>query len=183
MTRNNGNSRHDRRDQVGMRLATGLGWFSIALGAIELLASRSITRALGMRGDENLIRLYGVRELATGVGILTSEDPAPWLWARVGGDALDLGTLGIHFNDENRKKDQVGIALANVAMVTALDVYCAQRLGKKSKEQPMLHDYSNRSGLPRPPAEMRGAARDFDMPRDMTQPLQPRDHRDFDQKY
>ena len=30
---------------------------------------------------------------ATGVGILASRSPAPWLWARVAGDGLDMATL------------------------------------------------------------------------------------------
>lgn len=33
-----------------------------------------------------------------------------------------------------------------------------------------MHDYSNRSGFPRSPEEMRGAARDFEIPRDMRTP-------------
>ena len=179
MHRNNGKSSRHRKDRVATRLATGLGWFSIALGAVELLAARAITKSLGMRGDENLVRLYGVRELATGVGILTSEDPAPWIWGRVGGDALDLGTLGVHFSEDNPKRDNIGIALANVAMITALDVYCAQRLSRQAQPRPILHDYSNRSGLPRPPEEMRGAARDFDIPNDMRNPTPPFSHEDF----
>lgn len=46
-----------------------------------------------MHGQERLIRAYGVREIAKGVGILTSPNPTPWLWGRVAGDALDLATL------------------------------------------------------------------------------------------
>jgi hypothetical protein len=41
-------------------LARGLGVFSFALGLYELLAARSLTRALGMRGNETLVRAYGV---------------------------------------------------------------------------------------------------------------------------
>jgi hypothetical protein len=33
-----------------------------------------------------------------------------------------------------------------------------------------MRDYSRRSGLPRPPDQMRGAARDFDLPPDMREP-------------
>jgi hypothetical protein len=181
MNRNNGNSqRNGHGDRVGSRMATGLGWFSIALGAVELLATRAITKALGMRGDHNLVRLYGVREMVTGVGILTSYDPAPWLWGRVAGDALDLGTLGVHFSDSNPKRDNVGIALANVAMIAALDVYCAQRLSRKSQQPVIFHDYSDRSGLPRPPEEMRGVARTSEMPGDRRNVEAFETHRDFD---
>jgi len=34
-----------------------------------------------------------------------------------------------------------------------------------------LHDYSDRSGFPDLPAAMRGAAKDFEAPRDMRAPL------------
>ena len=49
-------------------LARALGWFSLGLGLAELLAAPRITRSLGLRGKERLIRAYGVREIAAGIG-------------------------------------------------------------------------------------------------------------------
>src|SRR4051812_7131806 len=120
--------RHGNGDPTGLKIAQGLGWFSIALGALELFATRELTRSLGMRGNEPLVQLYGLREIATGIGILMSKDPTPWIWGRVVGDALDMGTLAAHLNDENRQAENVAIALGNVAAVTAVDIYCAQKL-------------------------------------------------------
>src|SRR3954471_24857085 len=120
--------RHGNGDPTGLKIAHGLGWFSIALGALELLATRSLTRSLGMRGNEPLVQLYGLREIATGIGILLSKDPTPWVWGRVLGDALDMGTLAVHLNDENSEEANVAMALGNVAVVTAADIYCARRL-------------------------------------------------------
>ena len=74
-------------------MARGLGWFSIGLGLAEVLAPRALTRGLGMEGNEQLVQAYGLREIATGIGILSSDQPAPWIWGRVGGDALDMATL------------------------------------------------------------------------------------------
>src|SRR3954452_22927910 len=68
-------------------MARGLGWFSIGLGLAEVLAPRALTRGLGMEGNEQLVQAYGLREIATGIGILSSDQPAPWIWGRVGGDA------------------------------------------------------------------------------------------------
>ena len=102
------------------KLAYGLGWFSIALGAMELFATRKLTRALGMRGQERLVQAYGVREIVTGIGILTSPDPTPWLWGRVAGDALDLGTLAYAY-PENRKHTALAIASAVWARVASVD--------------------------------------------------------------
>ena len=153
------------------RLARGLGWFSIALGAAELLAPRTLCRALGMEGSETLVRAYGVREALTGVAILTSHDPTPWIMGRVGGDALDLATLAGGFDGRNSKAGNLLAATVAVAAVTALDVVCAQglmadkRLG--SGEWP---EYRRRSGFPRDPSAMRGAARDFKAPADFRIP-------------
>jgi hypothetical protein len=152
-------------------LARGLGWFSIGLGLAELLAPRGLAEALGMEEHSGLIRAYGARELATGIGILASEDPTPWMWGRVGGDALDLATLASGLSEENPQRGAVMLAMAAVAGVTMLDIYCAQQLtSQRSESWVPMPDYSDRSGLPRPPSEMRGAASDYETPRDMRAP-------------
>jgi len=135
-------------------MANGLGWFSIGLGLIEVVAPQMLARSLGMRRNETMLRAYGLREIATGVGILSAKDPTPWVWGRVGGDALDLATLATGFNDSNERKDNVGLALAAVAGVTLLDALCAMAL--KSGDQPRpLPDYSDRSGFPHGRPNMR----------------------------
>jgi hypothetical protein len=157
-------------------LAKGLGWFSIGLGLAELLAARPLCRALGMEGRETLIRAYGARELATGVAILMSHDPTPWIWGRVGGDALDIATLATGFEGENRQRDNLTAATIAVAGVTALDIYVANGLtGEKRLSAPGAYDYGERSGFPRRPAAMRGAASDFEVPDDfrVPDPLRP----------
>src|SRR5436190_19397243 len=115
MARNTDNTLwHGNGDRTALKVARGLGWFSIALGALELFATRELRRSLGMRGDEPLLRLYGLREITTGIGILMSNDPTPWIWGRVLGDALDTGTLAAHLNDENPEATNVAVALGNV---------------------------------------------------------------------
>ena len=151
-------------------LARGLGWFSIGLGLAEVLAPRSLTRALGLGGQERLVQAYGLREIATGVAILAAKDPTPWVWGRVGGDALDLATLAGGFHEGNRHKANVGMALGAVAAVSALDVYCATALGAQSEPSAPMRDYSRRTGFPREPQAMRGAASDFTVPPDMRVP-------------
>src|SRR5919112_5715207 len=98
-------NRSSRRDSSADALARGLGWFSIGLGLAEVIAPGALARALGMRGHEGLIRAYGVREIATGIGVLASEDPTPWIWGRVAGDALDLATLATAVERKNRKQE------------------------------------------------------------------------------
>lgn len=157
-------------------LARGLGWFSIGLGVLELVAPHSLARALGMEERAELIRAYGMREVATGLGILSQRDPTPWVWGRVGGDLLDLATLATGLDGANRHRGKVGLALAAVAGVTVLDVICAQSLAsERAWARRPVRDYSDLRGMPAPPAAMRGAARDFEVPPDMRipEPLRP----------
>jgi hypothetical protein len=163
---------HNRSNNHAVhRLAQGLGWFSIGLGLTELLAPRAVGRFLGMEERAELLRGYGAREIVAGVGILAQEDPTPWLWGRVGGDVLDLGTLAMGLGRSNPQRGNVAIALGAVAGVTALDVLCARSLRDDRGRSPLrLRDYGSRSGLPRSPDEMRGAARDLETPQDMRTP-------------
>ncbi len=109
-------------------LARGLGWFSIGLGIAEIVAPHAITRALGLRRQEGLMRAYGLREIGTGVGILMAEDPAPWIWGRVGGDALDLATVAGGLGSS--KRGRALLALVALGGVTAVDVACGRQLGQ-----------------------------------------------------
>ncbi len=111
-------------------LARGLGWFSIGLGVAELVATRPLARYLGMEDRKGLLRLFGLREVAAGIGLLSRERLAPWLWARVAGDALDLAVLGGAFTGHPGRRANVGIAAGAVAGVTALDVFAGQRLSR-----------------------------------------------------
>jgi hypothetical protein len=164
-------ARYNQSRTPAETMATGLGWFSIGLGLAEIVAPRALCRALGMEGKERIVSAYGVREVMTGIAILTSHDPTPWIWGRVGGDALDLATLATGLEGDNPKKENVGMAMGAVLGVTALDIVCAQRLtDQKSLAAPGTYDYSKRSGFPRSASAMRGAASDFETPRDMRNP-------------
>ena len=67
---------HQSRAQA---LACGLGFFSIGLGIAELVAPRVIASLAGARVSPSVIRLYGMREIATGVGLLMAWKRGPWL--------------------------------------------------------------------------------------------------------
>ena len=116
------------------KLARGLGWFSITLGAIELLAPRVLSKALGLEGHDHVFQAYGAREIATGVGILSARDPAPWIWGRVAGDALDLATLAGNVGT-SRSKTAMSVALVAVAGVTALDIICGKALERNGGDR------------------------------------------------
>ena len=110
------------------KIAKGLGWFSIGLGLAEVFAPRQLNRMLGVREHNKLVRSFGLREIGAGTGILARDRKlAPWLWARVAGDALDLGALAVATRD-SRKRGMLAFAIANVAAITALDVWTGLRL-------------------------------------------------------
>jgi uncharacterized membrane protein len=120
-----------RNSSTTDRLTKGLGWFSVGLGLAEMVAPRTVANATGVRENmknRSLLRLYGLRELAAGIGILTQDRPAGWMWARVGGDVLDLSSLAAALTDERNDKKRVALSIASVIGVTAADLYCAQQL-------------------------------------------------------
>jgi hypothetical protein len=119
----------ERRLDDGRTLARALGWFSIGLGAVEVLAPRRVTRFLGV--DERhtkLIRAYGLRELASGAAILSQRIPTKAVASRIAGDVLDLATLGAAFRRDDPHGARVLASMALVAGVMALDVLATKQL-------------------------------------------------------
>ena len=112
--------------------ARGLGWLSIGFGLAEVMAPHSLARFLGIRNHGFLFRLMGLREITTGIGILTQRRPAGWLWARVGGDIIDLIALRKAFKSERAKPANIAIATIMVGGITALDALCAQGLSESN---------------------------------------------------
>jgi uncharacterized membrane protein len=113
------------------RLVNALGWFSIGLGLAELAAPRAVAQLIGVEDEDRtrkVLRGYGVREIAAGIGILSRPQPAGWLWGRVAGDILDLSSLGSALSSSRSNRARVGAATAAVIGVTALDVRCALQL-------------------------------------------------------
>jgi hypothetical protein len=148
------------------RLARLLGWMSLAVGVAELVAPGRIAKAVGLEGKENLLRAYGGREIASGVGAL-SIDAGPAMWSRVAGDLVDLGTLaaGARKSEDQDQRRYAGYAIAAVVGVTLLDLFVASALThQRSRSRGETRDYSDRSGFPGGAAKARGAANDFDTP-------------------
>jgi hypothetical protein len=112
--------------------AAFLGYFSVGLGLAELLIPRAVQRFVGVAeprgGTAALTQAFGARELGAGIAILTSRDPAPAVWARVAGDALDIAALGVTLANGRNGRARTLFALGNVLAITALDVLTARRL-------------------------------------------------------
>ena len=132
---NDVNTEWQERSTRAESLAVGLGWFSIALGAAEVLAPGSVARLIGVNErDENSttwLRAMGAREIGNGLAILAQPDRAAWLWSRVGGDALDLSLLGSAMAQDDADRGRLGAATAAVLGVAALDLVCARQLSSE----------------------------------------------------
>jgi len=119
------------------RVAKGLGWFSIGLGLAQITAPRGMARLIGVNDREERTRdtmfAVGMREIASGIGILTRPRPTGWMWTRVGGDVMDLAVLGKAFNSRRNNRNRVAAATAAVVGVTLLDFLTGQELSRESK--------------------------------------------------
>jgi uncharacterized membrane protein len=122
---------HTARSTTAANLAKGLGWFSIGLGLAELLAPREVARLIGAKGTARAhatLRILGVRELISGVGILSGTRDATWVWSRLGGDIMDVALLkagrGSSQSDRARGLAATAVALGVAAMdgLTALEL-------------------------------------------------------------
>lgn len=112
------------------RLARALGWFSIGLGLTEMAAPRVVARLVGVNDNRVVLRALGLREIASGVGILSGRRPAGWLWSRVGGDIIDLAVLGAALKSPNANRRRVAAATAAVTGITLLDLRASQKLSQ-----------------------------------------------------
>lgn len=111
------------------RLSLALGWFSIGLGALELVAAQPIARKLGAPSRKGIVQAFGARELVAGAGLLGAPAHAARVWGRVAGDAMDLAALGAAAAKAPRNGWIRG-ALAFVAAATAIDLIVARGLDK-----------------------------------------------------
>lgn len=110
----------------GDPVAKFLGYFSLGLGATQLLAPRLLGRLIGVGHHPTVMPLFGLREIAAGVGILATGRKAEFLAARVAGDAVDIAALFAAWMDAD-ESDRLRIVSAGLAVagVTALDIACA----------------------------------------------------------
>jgi uncharacterized membrane protein len=121
------------------RVARGLGWLSIGLGLAQITGPGRVARLIGVDDDEanrNTMVAIGVRELASGVGILARERPAGPVWTRVGGDVMDLALLGRALRSDHGQRNRLTAATTAVVGLTILDVLAARSLARASATRP-----------------------------------------------
>jgi hypothetical protein len=118
------------------RLAKALAGFSFGLGLAQLAVPGRFARAIGVpdsSGTRWLLRGLGLREIGSGFGILSQSRPEGWLWARSGGDAMDLALLGRALTAKKAKRSRVTAATAAVAGTMALDLLAGVRFASAGR--------------------------------------------------
>ncbi len=113
------------------QLAKPLGWFSLALGAAELLAPRKIAAAHGAPEGTKVVRAFGAREIAAGAAVLARPNRAWPFLLRAGGDLLDVGAAGLATRKAQGSKRKMALAsLATVAGFFVLDALVARSIAR-----------------------------------------------------
>jgi hypothetical protein len=108
------------------RLPWTLGWVSLGIGLTELTFPRGLCRVMGVsKRYAGLMRVFGLREIASGLGLLLQPHRREWVWARVAGDALDLALLGVAFRLPLSNKGWLGAITVAVTGVTLVDVFAS----------------------------------------------------------
>lgn len=109
-------------------LARGLGWLSLALAGPPLAVPGRFADTLAVGSgarQRTATAVVGVRELVAAAGLLRRPNSA-WLWARVGGDGMDLALLARALrNHDGRGRARTVAATVAVAGIAALDLYAA----------------------------------------------------------
>jgi uncharacterized membrane protein len=124
---------NNERDRQAEQLSTALGFFSIALGASELAAPRTMARVAGLpESSVSVVRALGAREIGHGVSILARPSRALPVWSRVAGDAIDFAVLFSALRSDESDHGRVSTSIAAIAGVAALDVFCASRLSRRN---------------------------------------------------
>src|SRR5258706_6099526 len=105
-----------------------LGALSAGTAVPQLLTPGAFRRAIGIGDGPRqgaATAVVGVREVAAAVGLLRWPSPV-WLWARVGGDVMDLTLLGLGLKSPNNyDKRRTAAAIAAAVGIAGVDVYAA----------------------------------------------------------
>jgi len=121
---------------AGDWLVRALGWASAGAAVPLLLAPGGVDRAIGIDdgpAQRAATAAVGMRKLAAASALLRWPSPV-WLWARVGGDFMDLALLSRSLTSrdyDNYGKRRTAAAIAAIAGILGADVYAAMTRSPK----------------------------------------------------
>jgi uncharacterized membrane protein len=118
---------------AGAWMRRGLAFASLGLGATCLIAPARLATSVGLRDEtraRRTLRLIGLREVTSGIGLLSGRRPTRWMWGRVAGDMMGLTLLGRAITTPTkrgsaRNRPRAAGAMAALAAITAIDVVSA----------------------------------------------------------
>ncbi len=119
---------HGYRQPAPAPLTHALGWLSLGLGLAQVARPQDVARLIGIPDateSEALLRLIGLRELVSGVGLLIQPNPKPWLWLRFAGDLMDFALLSKALSLPDSERERLMLALAALLGVALLDLRSA----------------------------------------------------------
>jgi uncharacterized membrane protein len=145
--------------EAAERRAKGLGVFSLGLGLAQLITPSGVARLIGLpdtQRSRTALTLIGMRELASGIGLLARPGSASWAWTRVVGDAMDLALLGDAFTKKDAEPTRLAAATAAVLGVAALDTASAAHLSRSQSIQQLVQPIHvvKTITIGRPPSEV-----------------------------
>lgn len=121
-------------------LARGIGWLSLGLGVARIFAPRAVARITGVPTPRALMVVSGLKQLACGLGLLTQQEAAPWIRARIAGDAISLAALSGSLLMPGAPRRRLAVTAAVMGGITALDVYCKHDLEAHGRRFPPRHE-------------------------------------------
>jgi uncharacterized membrane protein len=154
------------------RRAVRLGYFSLGLGAAQLLFPGKVAELIGLRNataERMVMRAIGVREILSGLGLLNNPRSSGWLFSRLLGDAMDVALLGSVLSSGRTERGRTAAATAAVLGVAAVDMASAARLSRSSLQSLVMPVHVKQVvTINRSPAEVYSFFRDLEnLPRFM----------------
>jgi len=112
------------------QLASGLGWFSLGLGATQMVAPGLVNRMIGVRDDAQSRfwqRFVAVQELSAAGGILGRLSPENWLRGRTAADVVHIGMVTRARSTRGERPGRLTATLLSLAGVSVLDAYASSQ--------------------------------------------------------
>jgi hypothetical protein len=113
-----------------------------------------------LEAKRNLVRLFGLRDIAAGIATL-SVDKQFGLWSRVAGDGFTVLTLLAALDAPPHQRSNAKMALLGAMGVTVLDLIAAKAVSEQSRSDDVPKDYSDRSGFPTGISAARNSAKEM----------------------
>ena len=103
-------------------MAKAVGWLSIGVGLVALVAPPRIGGLVGYVEKPALLRLVGLRDVCIGAGLTRQSSGRRWLWARAASDGLDATIIAANLlsGGTSRGRAMVGMVVSLSSSLFAL---------------------------------------------------------------